>query len=74
MREALYSSIRRVWPQCTLYLYIAAVDVTVDIYEDTEGQDQWHVSHESIYKLYIYRDIVTNGLLVCIRRSKADGI
>lgn len=65
MREALYSSIRRVWPQCTLHPSIAAVDVTVEIYEDIEGQDQWCVSHESIYKLYIESLLPMDCLFAC---------
>lgn len=53
MREALYSLIRSVWPQCTRHPAIAAADVTVEIYQDTTGQNQWRVCHESTYKLYI---------------------
>jgi hypothetical protein len=65
MREALYSSIRRVWPQCTLHPSIAAVDATVEIYEDTERHDQWRVSHESIYKLYIESLLPMDCLFAC---------
>jgi hypothetical protein len=65
MREALYSSIRRVWPQCTLHPSIAAVDAAVEIHEDTEGHDQWRVSHESIYKLYIESLLPIDCLLTC---------
>lgn len=69
MREALYSSIRKVWPQCTLHPFIAAVDVTVEIYEDTEGQDQWCVSHESTYKLYI-KSLLPMDCLVAYEEAK----
>jgi hypothetical protein len=65
MREVLYSAIRRVWPQCTLHPSIAAVDVTVEIYEDTERQDQWRVSYESIYKLYIESLLPMDCLFAC---------
>lgn len=53
MRQALYSSIRKVWPQCTLHPSIKAVDTTVEIYEDAERHCQWRISHESVYTLYI---------------------
>jgi hypothetical protein len=32
---------------------ISAPDVTVEIYEDAERQDQWRISHESLYKQYV---------------------
>jgi serine/threonine protein kinase len=65
MRKALYSSIRRVWPQCILHPSITAVDATVEIYEDTERQDQWRVSHESVYKLYIESLLPMSRLFAC---------
>ncbi|PMD26774.1 hypothetical protein NA56DRAFT_667929 [Hyaloscypha hepaticicola] len=69
MREVLYSAIRRVWPQCTFHPSIAAVDVTVEIYEDTERQDQWLVSYESIYKLYI-ESLLPMDCLVAYEEAK----
>jgi len=53
MREALYSSVCRVWDQCAMHPSISAPDVTVEIYEDAERQDQWRISHESSYKQYV---------------------
>lgn len=53
MRKALYSSIHRVWDQCAKHPSITSPDVTIEIYEDAEGQDQWRISHESLYKLYV---------------------
>ncbi len=53
MREALYSSICRVWDQCAMHPSISASNVTVEIYEDAERQDQWRISHESLYKQYV---------------------
>ena len=53
MREALYSSISRVWNQCEGHPYITAPDVTVEIYQDTGGQDRWRVSHESLFNSYV---------------------
>ena len=53
MREALYSSIRRVWDQCVMHPSITAPDVTIEIYEDTERQIQWRISHESLHKHYV---------------------
>ena len=49
MHEALYSSIREVWNQCIGYQYITALDVTVEMYEDAKRQNQWRISHESLY-------------------------
>ncbi|KAL8809761.1 MAG: hypothetical protein Q9200_003131 [Gallowayella weberi] len=53
MREALYSSIRGVWDQCTRHPSVTAADVTVEIYEDAERQNQWRISHESLYNQYV---------------------
>lgn len=53
MREALYTSIRRVWDQCANHPSITARDVTVEIYEDTGRQNQWRISHESLYERYV---------------------
>jgi hypothetical protein len=44
---------------------IAAVDATVEIYEDTERRDQWRVSRESIYKLYIESLLPMDCLFAC---------
>jgi hypothetical protein len=53
MREAVWSSIRQVWPQCILEPDIAAQDVTVEIYEDGEQHIQWRLHHESSYEQYV---------------------
>jgi len=53
MREALYTSIRRVWDQCANHPSITAPDVIVEIYEDTKTQNQWRISHESLYEKYV---------------------
>lgn len=53
MREALYSSVRRVWDQCAVHPSIAAPDVTVEIYEDARRQIHWRISHESIHNQYV---------------------
>lgn len=53
MREALYLSIRGVWDQCTRHPSVTAADVTVEIYEDAEQQNQWRISHESLYNQYV---------------------
>ncbi|KAL8713168.1 MAG: hypothetical protein Q9220_002689 [cf. Caloplaca sp. 1 TL-2023] len=53
MREAIYSSIRGVWGQCTKHPSIAAADVTVEIYEDMNGRKRWRISHESSYDEYV---------------------
>ncbi len=54
MPEALHSSVCRVWDQCAMHPSISAPDVTVKIYEDAERQDQWRISHESLYKQAYY--------------------
>ena len=53
MREALYTSIRRVWDQCATHPSITALDVIVEIYEDNKGQNQWRISHESLFENYV---------------------
>ncbi|KAL9127373.1 MAG: hypothetical protein Q9175_007746 [Cornicularia normoerica] len=53
MREALYSSIRGVWDQCIRHPSVTAADVTVEIYEDAKRQNQWRISHESVYNKYV---------------------
>ena len=53
MREAVWSSIRGVWDQCITNPSITAPDVTVEIYEDAQRQDQWRISHESCYNKYV---------------------
>jgi hypothetical protein len=53
MRKELYSSIRRVWDQCVTHPSITVPDVTVEIYEDAERQNQWRISHESLYNYYV---------------------
>jgi hypothetical protein len=63
MREAIWSSVRKAWPECTLYPSISAVDVVAEIYEDAEQHDQWRVSHESSYKIYIGSLIPIDTLL-----------
>jgi hypothetical protein len=52
-------------PQCTLHPSIAAIDATVEIYEDKEWHYQWRVSHESIYKLYIESFLPMRYLFAC---------
>ena len=49
MREALYPLIRGVWDQCLGHPSVTAPDVTVEIYEDAEQQNQWRISHEGVY-------------------------
>lgn len=71
MRKALYSSIRNVWLQCTRDPSITAVDVTVEIYEDTERHDQWRVFHERRYKLYI-ESLLPMGRLFGEAKPKVD--
>ena len=53
MREALYSSIRGMWVQCTRHLSVTTPDVIVEIYEDAERQIKWRISHESLYNQYV---------------------
>lgn len=53
MREAIYSSIRRAWKRCAAYPSVTAPDVTVEIYEDSTGQSQWRICHESSYLQYV---------------------
>lgn len=50
MREALYTSIRQLWDQCATHPSITALDVIVEIYEDNKGQNQWRISHESLFE------------------------
>ena len=53
MREAIYSSIRGVWDQCIGHPSVTAPDVTIEIYEDVGRQNQWRISHESLYNQYL---------------------
>ena len=53
MREARYPSIRRVWYQCIEHPSVTATDVTVEIYEDADRQNQWRISHESLHNQYV---------------------
>ena len=50
MREALYTSIRQLWDQCATHPSITALDVIVEIYEDNKRQNQWRISHESLFE------------------------
>ena len=63
MRAALYSSIRRVWKQCAAYLSVTTVDVTVEILEDSTGQSQWRIFHESSYLQYVESLLPIDSLL-----------
>ncbi|KAL8745462.1 MAG: hypothetical protein Q9190_002399 [Brigantiaea leucoxantha] len=62
MREALYSSIRGVWDQCTRHPSVTSADVTIEIYEDAERQTQWRISHESLYDQYVESLLPISGL------------
>ncbi len=53
MREALYFSICWVWDQCAMHSSISTSNVTVEIYENAERQNQWRISHKSLYKQYV---------------------
>ena len=53
MRETLYLLIRGVWNECTEHPSVTAPDVTVEIYEDEAHQNQWRISHESLYNQYV---------------------
>lgn len=53
MREEIYSSIRQVWDQCVIHPSITAPDITVEIYEDLQGQNHWRICHESLYNQYV---------------------
>lgn len=68
MRKALYSSIHRVWNQCTKHPSCTAPDVTIEIYEDAEGQDQWRISHEGLYNSYV------QSLLPVSRIFQSEGV
>ncbi len=65
MREALYSSIRGVWDQCIGHPSVTAPDVTVEIYEDAERQNQWRISHESLYKQYVESLLSVSNIFRC---------
>ncbi|KAL9019359.1 MAG: hypothetical protein Q9185_003345 [Variospora sp. 1 TL-2023] len=62
MREALYSSIRGLWDQCTRHPSVTAADVIVEIYEDAERQNQWRISHESLYNQYVESLLLVGSL------------
>ncbi len=53
MREALYFSICQVWDQCAMHSSILTSNIIVKIYENAERQNQWCISHESLYKQYV---------------------
>jgi len=53
MRKALYSSIHRIWDRLAKHPSIKAPDVIIEIYEDTKGQYQWRISHESLYESFV---------------------
>ena len=40
MREALYASICEIWDQCIRHPSVTAPDIIIEIYEDTERQNQ----------------------------------
>ena len=65
-RKALYSSIRRVWPKCTLHPSISASDVVVEIYEDKKYREQWRICHEGTYKAYMESLLPMDSLFVGI--------
>lgn len=64
MRKELYSTIRRVWDQCVAHPSITVPDVTVEIYEDAERQNQWRISHESVYGHYVESLLPVNSLFL----------
>ena len=53
MRDAIYSSIRQIWPQCVQHPSITAPDVTIQLYEDSEQRQQWRIFHEAAYDQYV---------------------
>ncbi|KAI4114213.1 MAG: hypothetical protein LQ345_004977 [Seirophora villosa] len=58
MREALWSSIREVWDQCSRQPSITAADITVENSEDAQRQYQWRISHESFSEmLYVFKGV-----------------
>ena len=63
MREALYSSIRDMWDQFIGHPSVTAPDVVVvEIYEDAERQNQWRISHESLYNQYVESLLPMNNI------------
>ncbi|KAL9594509.1 MAG: hypothetical protein Q9219_006991 [cf. Caloplaca sp. 3 TL-2023] len=52
MREAVWSSIRQVWYDCSKHPSVPAADILVEIYEDEHRQTQWRISHESSFNQY----------------------
>lgn len=65
MREALYSLIRGVWDQCIRHPSVTARDVTIEIYEDAERQNQWRISHEGLYNQYVESLLPISDLFRC---------
>ena len=65
MREALYSSIREIWDQCIEHSSVTTSNVTVEIYEDAERQNQWRISHESLYKQYVKSLLSVSNIFRC---------
>ncbi|KAL8724400.1 MAG: hypothetical protein Q9166_007971 [cf. Caloplaca sp. 2 TL-2023] len=65
MREALYSSIREVWVQCSRHPSVTAPDITVQIYQDAQRHIQWRISHESLYNQYVASLSSVGNLLRC---------
>ncbi len=53
MLKALYFSICWVWNQCAMHSFILTSNVTVEIYENAERQNQWCILHKSLYKQYV---------------------
>lgn len=52
-REAISSSIAKVWDACSEHPSIKLPDVVVEIYEDADHQCQWSISHMSVFEDYI---------------------
>ena len=38
---------------CAAHPSITALDVIVEIYEDSKRQNQWRISHESLFEKYV---------------------
>lgn len=65
MREALYSSIREIWNQCIEHSSVTTLNITVEIYENAERQNQWRISHESLYKQYVKSLLSVSNIFRC---------
>ena len=53
MRQAIYSLIGQVWPQCAIHPSVKLPDVVIEIYEKRLGGTQWRVSHEGTYGQFL---------------------